>query len=455
MVSLSLRCRAVQNLAALILLHVRAVSSYGACKAGFTQKQNGYYCTACSRGTAISVDNHFGDCPWCPKGTYAYNRGSKGCTYCDYGTYNNEWRSTDCESCGAGKWTPSRGATYCSDCADECQSAQEETQACSGGNDRVCACTPGKRVTDSDSGSGCTDCGYGFYKAGTDVRTECTACAVNRTTATTTNQFESDCVCSPGHWATTEGPTPHKQPCAVCTGGTYTTSSGATVCDQTCPPNKPTSPSGTGCGSCPDHASAVSNVCECNAQYEKDMDGDCYIDKCLAGSFIVEDTAGSRECKECPIGKYSADLDTSTECDVCPAGKYQPFTGSDGCREVPAGADVSSATRVDFVCRNGFVRQIDRCVPCRPGTGGPPTEQVTRPQGDEQLAYCRACSPGSFGVGDSSPCALCPLGTYAARSGAAQCTPCPAYQHTEYTGSAGVDACMCGDAKRTRGYTLM
>ena len=244
-------------------------------------------------------------------------------------------------------------------------------------------------------------------------------------------------MCERGHYQ--EQPF-YAQPCAVCTGGLYNLLPDMTSCDRECADTMETTPDGTGCGKCQVHSTAQNGVCSCDERYV-DPEGDryCELAECPAGSFFVPSDNGPASCNECAAATYSPEQDDSTECDGCVGNTYQNEAGAVSCKGPPPNAEVTPA-RDNFACVYGYVRQIDRCLPCAPGTEGVDSAGEN---------VCQACAPGRYGGGGTAACEKCAEGAYSVRSGAVACTDCPDGQSTAATGSASVDACTCGGHGRT------
>jgi len=272
--------------------------------------------------------------------------------------------------------------------------------------------------------------------------------------------------------------------CDSCYGGTYQDESGATSC-KPCEGGKTSLGGATQCF-CPAGTKKVSETCvSCpSGTYQDETDqtsctscaegtthftegqtsqDSCNsVDGCPAGETPccykqVEGTADWKPsaCKMCNKGKYSDTTDFS-ECEPCAAGTFQDEKGQSSCRDCPAGTfqgsqgksscSLQGGENRDWECRQGWTREIDRCVPCLAGT-----EYGSLTIGDETRNVCRRCAVGTFKSIDMSPddrCEGCPIGTYSETTGATRCTDCPAGQSTGSRNSASIDACTCGGVAR-------
>jgi hypothetical protein len=85
-------------------------------------------------------------------------------------------------------------------------------------------------------------------------------------------------------------------------------------------------------------------------------------------------------------------------------------------------------------CRFGFHTRLSAsvvCEPCPLGTVG------------HHLGGCRACSPGTFGGGQSNNCSICTAGTYSGY-GYPSCIPCKQGEYSNGAGSAECRICVAG-----------
>lgn len=155
-------------------------------------------------------------------------------------------------------------------------------------------------------------------------------------------------------------------------------------------------------------------------------DGNSWVSFCPACPIgRYQDEVGQASCKACPMGRYE-DRRNSTKCLNCPAGSYGDTTGND---------------------------EIDDCIVCGVGTyslGG--TSNCTLCPGGTYLAElgiditrhdnisdCDGCSAGKLSSDDRSACDVCSPGTEPDNDEGV-CVDCT----TGYYSSSGIECLACG-----------
>lgn len=151
---------------------------------------------------------------------------------------------------------------------------------------------------------------------------------------------------------------------------------------------------------------------------------------CPAGTFIQ----GSR-CIACPPGTYQ-NATSSTSCIPCPPGHFNPFRGAqyvDLCEPCPAstfralagGDSISSCTKCSL--NTNAPPGSSRCISCSPGTIVSSCPLRLDPEGRRAhgLGLCVDCFGGCKAFPQELKCRTCPGNTFAPKSNALVCKPCP------------------------------
>ncbi|XP_067672504.1 uncharacterized protein [Haliotis asinina] len=141
--------------------------------------------------------------------------------------------------------------------------------------------------------------------------------------------------------------------------------------------------------------------------------------RCPVGTY---NSAGNT-CTPCPVGQYN-DVEGATSCKPCSAGQWTSRVGASSnlmCRP-QCGSGTFSATRLPpcQVCPlNTIWVNSTYCQPCG-------TNEITRVYGATAATQCKA---------------QCPVGTYNAIDGYAECTPCPKNFYQDQAGQTTCKAC--------------
>lgn len=172
---------------------------------------------------------------------------------------------------------------------------------------------------------------------------------------------------------------------------------------------------------------------------------------CKPGRFA--DKSGASECRECAIGR-SASKSGAKGCEACPAGKFATEAGEAHCAWCPQRFDVTLN-----VCRR----------PCEPGSVWTPASTSAaseeglpgqalnashvvppKPGVPDYAGTCMRCPAGTRSNASTSAwptsCVECPLGSFAALSGASACSLCPAGKYAGSPRTSACDKCPKGKA---------
>ena len=320
------------------------------------------------------------------------------CIRCPTGYYTSETGQTGCTSCPAGKF-----GEYNADenvCVD-CPRGQYQESI---GQTECVDCPSGKKggSKGSSSDTECENCPIGKYSVST---TECTSCSPGKTTTSEGSAICSNC--SVGYYSV------NGSGCLVCIDGQFQDMEGQSSC----------------------------KVCSSGKNTREIMQAT------LTKNFTEELVLNKTECKECPVGKYSAT--GYTECVPCFAGKYQNITGQPSCKLCPTGK---------FVIEQGKTQ----CENCSIG-------KYTTYQDEKGQFECKICQISKYETEEGqSSCKTCPNGFTTTKSGLSVCSMCEpgfkgiggecyACNNAEYQNEYGQTECkLCADghfAPTTNGHT--
>lgn len=237
-------------------------------------------------------------------------------------------------------------------------------------------------------------------------------------------------------------------PCGACPAGRFNDGT-STVC-QTCGRGKYQNEVGTrACKSCPYGWYTAKDT----GPEGHDSFDDCT--PCPDGHFM--DTprfSDENNCQACPVG-FGNDISTRWYCRACPAGYFSftqdlswtaPTVAIDGstCRTCPPGRVQPLNSRSD--CNLCLTSQYQdefgqlNCKVC--ASGLTPSEDRTA---------CQACLPGRFGVSGALECAACAPGTYTSEEGFSACKSCSPGQFVATVGATGCDLCAVGQSQHAAG----
>jgi hypothetical protein len=239
-------------------------------------------------------------------------------------------------------------------------------------------------------------------------------------------------------------------PCGACPAGRFNDGT-STVC-QTCGRGKYQNEVGTrACKSCPYGWYTAKDT----GPEGHDSFDDCT--PCPDGHFM--DTprfSDENNCRECPVG-YGNDIATRWYCRACPAGYFSfeqdlswtaPTVAIAGstCRACPPGRVQPLNSRSDCnLCLSSQYQDEFGQLNCKVCASGlTPSEDRTA---------CQACLPGRFGVSGALECAACAPGTYTSEEGFSACKSCSPGQFVATVGATGCDLCAAGQSQHEAGQS--
>jgi len=416
-------------------------------------------CTSCLQGTASNEYGRSSACPTCLPGTYAVGSGNtvcslcapgsfqsasgaSGCTLCSEGTASNdESRQTACPDCSAGTYASGEGNTACSPCAAGSYQSATKSTGCIG-------CAQGTAANDLGRATACPVCSAGTYASGAG-NTACTPCAPG---SFQTVASSSGCTaCPEGSASNDQGRT---TTCQICLPGTYALGEGNTACTPCAEGTYQTASSAKDCINCPvgtaSNVPGRSTACDpCEIGYFSNSEASVTCSKCLEGQY--QDQTGQTTCKSCDPGTASNVQGLGTVCPDCSLGTYASGTGNTICLPLPAGSYSTVAKSTGYTsCTWGTASSATgRTTPCDPCSPGYFAD-------NEGMSACSPCTPGTYqpeggkqnciscmgyvdmtGTGRTSPCPLCPVGTFYA----GLCTSCPAGSYQDTPGSNSCVPC--------------
>ena len=406
----------------------------------------------CDAGTTLEkVSKERYLCAWCPPGTYQpFDDTLRECIEPDEGYYAydhiarkngyNVGMKTQ-EKCSTGRWTDDGITCHWCDKGESTEHASGiKWPALAASDCRTCSRgTYGfTRRLYADDGSWrsyeriCGDCPAGTWQDqyGQIGESSCNSCPAGHTSPPGTSykveRITAEGVllqhCSPCKAGTYES----LGVCNECKPGTQQADTGKTVCPPCLEGTYQNETGQASCTGCPEGTS----------QNQRGQPSSDSCGACAVGTF--QDKEGQTSCRDCSVGTYQNQRGQPS-CTRCPVGTHQNNEGQASCS--PDGG-----LNQDWECRFGWIRELDRCVPCLSGSEG---AQLTIDNDSRNV--CQQCAVGTFKTKEMAPddmCEACPTGKYSATIGAAECTDCPAGQSTGSPNSVSIDDCMCGEVPR-------
>jgi hypothetical protein len=420
------------------------------CPRGWLSKNGSATCTVCPAGKAESGGS--AACIECNKGSYQNLAGKTTCIKCKPGTFASTPGSISCIDCVPGKYAASDGTIKCDDCNDDEYQPKSTATNCikvqkghyrSGPTTEV-ICPAGK--AGSGGSAACIECNEGSYQnlAGKTTCIECPMGWVNAGKGSTgcnavppgsyswngvvrecdaghycTGKAANQTACKPGTFASTPG----SISCIDCVPGKYAASNGTIKCDDCNVDEYQPKSTATNCIKVQKghYRSGPTTEVICPAG-KAGSGGSASCIECDEGSY--QNLAGSTTCIDCPMGGTSEKGSTTCVREPCKAGEFEV---SGECKQCPAGW---KSEELD----------APSCEQCELGTS-------TLRAGS---AVCAQCDLGKYGskIGECSDCAT---GTYQDGKGETSCKECPANTYLSETGKSSKADCLECEPEKTTG----
>ena len=278
---------------------------------------------------------------------------------------------------------------------------------------------PDEECAEGETGSPCTPCDPGFFKAETGPA-ECDACPAN---SYTHDPPRVVCLCNAGYTG------PDGGPCHSCPAGKFKEMEGSGSCTD-CP---------AGTASQQTAAESSQTCTSCQPGHYAEQGAELCM-PCASGKYSAVE--GAESCADCAQGKYRATTGgaAETDCEGCAAGKYSPTMGASdetACQDCVAGKYGAQEARVS----------IEDCVACQAG-------RYSVAPGASSCDLCPAGTHSPYlGNTDAAECVTCSAGTYASQAqGATACIDCQAGESSP-AGSVSSDDCQEIPGPCIAGYT--